>query len=148
MIATLFDSNAAAIVLNVGTLVAPMTKTQYQSPGATVPTNLFSHPDQQLEWQNAAQSGATSTGWAGRIADALTTTYNPGGAVPMITSVAGDTLFCNGAASTPVSVSPGNLGGRELQRRDYGVRGAAGYGAGAAAVRFGAVASAGGQFDY
>jgi uncharacterized protein (DUF1501 family) len=29
----------------------------------------------------------------------------------MITSVAGDTLFCNGAASTPVSVSPGNLGG-------------------------------------
>ena len=29
----------------------------------------------------------------------------------MITSVAGDTLFCNGAQSTPVSVSPGNLGG-------------------------------------
>ena len=29
----------------------------------------------------------------------------------MITSVAGDTLFCNGAASTPVAVSPGNLGG-------------------------------------
>ena len=29
----------------------------------------------------------------------------------MITSVAGDTLFCNGAVSTPVSVSPGNLGG-------------------------------------
>jgi uncharacterized protein (DUF1501 family) len=27
----------------------------------------------------------------------------------MITSVAGDTLFCNGASSTPVSVSPGNL---------------------------------------
>ena len=110
-VATLFDSKAAAIVLNVGTLVAPITKTQYQSPGAAVPTNLFSHPDQQLEWQNAAQSGATQTGWAGRIADALTTTYNPGGAVPMITSVAGDTLFCNGAASTPVSVSPGNLGG-------------------------------------
>ncbi len=29
----------------------------------------------------------------------------------MITSVAGDTLFCNGSTSTPVSVSPGNLGG-------------------------------------
>ena len=29
----------------------------------------------------------------------------------MITSVAGDTLFCNGTATTPVSVSPGNLGG-------------------------------------
>ena len=109
-IAKLFDSKAVALVTNVGTLVAPTTKTAYQH-GATVPTNLFSHPDQQLEWQNASQSGATQTGWAGRIADALTSSYNPGGTVPMITSVAGDTLFCNGAASTPVSVSPGNLGG-------------------------------------
>ncbi len=109
-IAKLFDSKAAALVTNVGTLIAPTTKTSYQH-GATVPTNLFSHPDQQLEWQNASQSGSTQTGWAGRIADALTSSYNPGGTVPMITSVAGDTLFCNGAASTPVSVSPGNLGG-------------------------------------
>ena len=109
-IAKLFDSKAAAIVTNVGTLVAPTTKTTYQH-GAVVPTNLFSHPDQQLEWQNASQSGSTQTGWAGRIADTLTTSYNPGGTVPMITSVAGDTLFCNGSASTPVSVSPGNLGG-------------------------------------
>jgi uncharacterized protein (DUF1501 family) len=109
-VAKLFDSKAAALVTNVGTLVAPTTKTTYQH-GATVPSNLFSHPDQQLEWQNASQSGSTQTGWAGRIADALTTSYNPGGTVPMITSVAGDTLFCNGAASTPVSVSPGNLGG-------------------------------------
>lgn len=109
-IASLFDSNVAALVTNVGTLTAPTTKAQYQA-GAKVPTNLFSHPDQQLEWQNASQSAATQTGWAGRIADTLNTTYNPGGLVPMITSVAGDTLFCNGAASTPVAVSPGNLGG-------------------------------------
>jgi uncharacterized protein (DUF1501 family) len=109
-IAKLFDSKAAALVTNVGTLIAPTTKTAYQH-GATVPTNLFSHPDQQLEWQNASQSGSTQSGWAGRIADALTTSANPNGLVPMITSVAGDTLFCNGAASTPVSVSPGNLTG-------------------------------------
>lgn len=109
-IASLFDSKAAALVTNVGTLVAPTTKAQYQA-GSTVPTNLFSHPDQQLEWQNAAKSGETQTGWAGRIADTLNTSYNTGGLIPMITSVAGDTLFCNGAASTPVAVSPGNLGG-------------------------------------
>src|SRR5271167_1424097 len=72
-IAKLFDSKAAALVTNVGTLVAPTTKTTYQQQQVTVPTNLFSHPDQQLEWQNAAQSGSTQTGWAGRIADALTT---------------------------------------------------------------------------
>jgi len=108
-IQALFNSNAAAIVTNVGTLVEPINRTQYLA-GQPVPTNLFSHPDQQLEWQNAAQSGSTQTGWAGRIADTINNSYNPSATIPMITSVAGDTLFCNGASSTPVSVSPGNLG--------------------------------------
>jgi uncharacterized protein (DUF1501 family) len=108
-IPALFNSKAAALVTNVGTLMQPTTRAQYLA-GATVPTNLFSHIDQQNEWQNAAQSGATSTGWAGRISDLIGSQYNAGAQIPMITSVAGDTLFCNGAASTPVSVSPGNLG--------------------------------------
>ncbi len=109
-IQTLFNNKSAAIVTNVGTLVEPTTRAQFLA-NQSLPTNLFSHPDQQLEWQNAAQSGSTPTGWAGRIADALSTNYNPNGTIPMITSVAGDTLFCNGQSSTPVSVSPGNLGG-------------------------------------
>jgi uncharacterized protein (DUF1501 family) len=109
-IQTLFNNKNAAIVTNVGTLVEPTTRAQFQA-NQSLPSNLFSHPDQQLEWQNAAQNGSTPTGWAGRIADALNTSYNPNGTVPMITSVAGDTLFCNGQSSTPVSVSPGNLGG-------------------------------------
>ena len=108
-IQTLFNNNNAAIVANVGTLVAPTTRAKFLA-NQSLPTNLFSHPDQQHEWQNTSQSGATPTGWAGRIADTLNSTYNPNGLVPMITSVAGDTLFCNGNASTPVSVSPGNLG--------------------------------------
>jgi uncharacterized protein (DUF1501 family) len=106
---SLFNSGNAAFVANVGTLVQPLTRAQYQS-GQTAPTNLFSHPDQQLEWQNAAQSAATPTGWAGRMADVLAASYNSGASIPMITSVAGDTLFCNGTSTTPVSVSPGNLG--------------------------------------
>ncbi len=111
-IQTLFDNKNAAFVANVGTLIEPTTKAQFKA-GTGLPTNLFSHPDQQLEWQNAAQSGSTATGWAGRIADTLNASYNIGASVPMITSVAGDTLFCNGSASTPVSVSPGNLGGAQ-----------------------------------
>ncbi len=109
-IQTLFNSNNIAIVANVGTLVEPTTRAQFLA-NQSLPSNLFSHPDQQLEWQNAGQSASTSTGWAGRIADALTTTYNVNAQIPMITSVAGDTLFCNGQSSTPVSVSPGNVGG-------------------------------------
>jgi len=109
-IQTLFNNKNAALITNVGTLVQPLTRAQYLA-GQACPTNLFSHPDQQLEWQNAAQSGATPTGWAGRIADTLAVNYNQSASIPMITSVAGDTLFCNGTATTPVSVSPGNLSG-------------------------------------
>jgi uncharacterized protein (DUF1501 family) len=107
---TLFNSNNAAIVANVGTLVQPLTRAEFLAGQGQMPVNLFSHPDQQLEWQNAAQSAATPTGWAGRIADTLSASYNSGAQIPMITSVAGDTLFCNGSDSTPVSVSPGNVG--------------------------------------
>ncbi len=113
-IQSLINSGAASIVSNVGTLLQPLTRAAYQAAGSTsgtLPSNLFSHPDQQEEWQNAAQSGSTPTGWAGRISDALGASYNRGASIPMVTSVAGDTLFCNGSATTPVSVSPGNLTG-------------------------------------
>jgi len=108
-IQTLFNNKNAAFVANVGTLVQPLTRTEYLA-GQTAPTNLFSHPDQQLEWQNAAQSAFTPTGWAGRIADSLAGSYNTNATIPMITSVAGDTLFCNGNSTAPVSISPGNVG--------------------------------------
>lgn len=109
-IQALVNSGQAAIVANVGTLLQPTTRAQYLA-GASNPANLFSHPDQQQEWQNAAASGSTSTGWAGRLADSMSPTHNMGANIPMITSVAGDTLFCNGATTTPVAVSPGNLAG-------------------------------------
>jgi uncharacterized protein (DUF1501 family) len=110
-LATLFNNKNAAIIANVGTLNTPMTRALYLASNPNVPTNLFSHPDQQEEWQNAAASGATATGWAGRISDVMNGSYNASATIPMITSVAGDTLFCNGISTTPVSVSPGNLGG-------------------------------------
>ena len=72
-IAKLFDSKAAALVTNVGTLVAPTTKATYKS-GATVPTNLFSHPDQQLEWQNASQ---TNIRWLSAGFTGSTSRYSP-----------------------------------------------------------------------
>lgn len=109
-IQSLFNSGNVAIVANVGTLVQPTTRTTYLANQVTRPGNLFSHPDQQLEWQNAAQSTATQTGWAGRIADVINVQYNVNAQIPMIASVAGDTLFCNGASTSPASVSPGNLG--------------------------------------
>ena len=60
-----------------------------------------------VEWDDYDGLGGPDRGPVGILR------YNPGAQVPMITSVAGDTLFCNGSASTPVSVSPGNLNGAQ-----------------------------------
>jgi uncharacterized protein (DUF1501 family) len=109
-IAHLVDSGAAALVANVGTLVQPTTQADFTAQ-LNLPSNLFSHADQQLQWQNAAQTATTSTGWAGRMSDLLGSSFNPSAAIPMITSVAGDTLFCDGQSSTPLTVSPGNIAG-------------------------------------
>ena len=105
----LVDSGSAALVANVGTLLQPLTQAQFVA-GQPVPSNLFSHPDQQVEWQNAAKSVATQTGWAGRMADALASTYNVNASIPMVTSVDGDTVFCDGQTTGPVAVSPGGIG--------------------------------------
>ncbi|WP_035357614.1 DUF1501 domain-containing protein [Edaphobacter aggregans] len=105
----LIDSGAAALVANVGTLIQPTTRDDVAAL-RNLPSNLFSHTDQQLQWQNASQSASTPTGWAGRMSDLLGGTFNSSASIPMITSMAGDTLFCDGRSSTPLAVSPGNIG--------------------------------------
>jgi uncharacterized protein (DUF1501 family) len=103
----LFAQEKLAIVANMGTLTAPTTKATY----ATLkPDSLFSHADQQSQWQSAVSVGASATGWGGRIADQLGSTY---GSFPVITSVAGATLFISGNASSPLAVPA--AGGLALQ---------------------------------
>jgi uncharacterized protein (DUF1501 family) len=104
---SLFNNGNAAFLANVGTLLSPTTGAQYKANQIAQPSNLFSHPDQQSEWQNQMQSAAGSSGWAGRMADRMNTQYNPGSLVPMIASLSGDALFCNGASTSPVSLSSG-----------------------------------------
>jgi uncharacterized protein (DUF1501 family) len=90
--------------------MGPTTRANFAAQ-IDLPANLFSHADQQLQWQNASQSATTSTGWAGRMSDLLGSRFNPSASIPMITSVAGDTLFCDGQSTTPLAVSPGNVAG-------------------------------------
>jgi uncharacterized protein (DUF1501 family) len=106
----LIDSGAGALVANVGTLIQPTTRATVAAQ-MNLPANLFSHSDQQLQWQNAAQSAVTSTGWAGRMSDLLGSSFNSSASIPMITTVDGDTLFCDGQSTTPMAVTPGSLAG-------------------------------------
>jgi uncharacterized protein (DUF1501 family) len=47
-LASLFTSKQLAVVANLGPLVAPLTRAQYQAQQGFIPNNLFSHADQQL----------------------------------------------------------------------------------------------------
>lgn len=69
-LATLYRSGKLAVVANVGPLIVPTTKAQYQSASVPLPPKLFSHNDQQSVWQSSSAEGATS-GWGGRIADVI-----------------------------------------------------------------------------
>lgn len=99
----LFAAGKMAVVCNVGCLVQPLTRDTFIA-GAPRPYQLFSHPDQVEQARTAISSFKSTTGWGGRTAD-RTSTLNPGGGIPMVTSVSGATLFNIGANTAPLVVS-------------------------------------------
>ena len=108
---TLFNQNKLAVLCNVGTLTQPLTKTQFLG-GGDRPQSLFSHSDQQEQWQSSISSSTgqtTFTGWGGRLADG-TLSLNGSNTFPMIVSVAGITLFTTGVTARPLVPSGGLAG--------------------------------------
>jgi len=95
----LWAAGNMAIVANVGTLVQPLTKAQYLSTSTMKPESLFSHIDQQHQWQASISSTSSSnSGWGGRLTDQLAS-LNSGSSVPPMISTGGNNLFVTGAAS-------------------------------------------------
>jgi uncharacterized protein (DUF1501 family) len=103
----LYHQGTLAVVANVGTLVKPITKADYQQ-GAPVPLNLFSHSDQQQQWQMASIPGAPHNGWAGRAAD-LIAALNVPSTFPVTVSTAGNSLLLTGDRPQ-ASIINGQLG--------------------------------------
>jgi uncharacterized protein (DUF1501 family) len=60
-----------AILANLGTLVTPLTQKQYLQRSQAIPSNLFSHLDQQTEWQTSVAQGFATSGWGGPLADVI-----------------------------------------------------------------------------
>ncbi|HLH77682.1 MAG TPA: DUF1501 domain-containing protein [Candidatus Binataceae bacterium] len=101
----LYDRGLAAIVANVGTLNAPITVEEYLA-GAGVPLSLYSHDDQQNQWQSSVSDGGplSASGWGGRIAD-----LSAGSSGLTALSLGGNLLFVNGQTTRSVSVNPGQI---------------------------------------
>ncbi len=65
---TLFNDSKLAVMLNLGTLIEPITKAQYQAKSRRVPPKIGSHNDQTSIWQASQPEGARS-GWGGMMGD-------------------------------------------------------------------------------
>ncbi len=71
-----WDNGTLAPVFNVGPLFAPLTKTEYRSQpdgSELIPDALFSHSDQQFQWETSTSVSQTRTGWGGRASTELAT---------------------------------------------------------------------------
>jgi uncharacterized protein (DUF1501 family) len=105
---SLFNNGKMAAVFNVGTLVYPVTKAQYTAKSVALPPQLFSHADQQVQWQTSVPDQPPTTGWGGRCADLLDT-YNPHtsgtSALSMCVSLAGANTFEVGGTVQQFGVS-------------------------------------------
>jgi uncharacterized protein (DUF1501 family) len=104
----LYGMGKLAVVTNVGTLVRPLTRAQYQSSAFQKPYQLFSHSDQVTQAQTSISNTQAFTGWGGRISDRMTQVQNPNGLVPMITSIAGAQLFSSGQLTLPLAIADSN----------------------------------------
>lgn len=103
---SLFDAGRMALVGNVGTLVVPTTKAQYSARSVPLPPQLFSHNDQQVEWQSSIPDKPFSTGWGGRVAD-LTNAFNGNTSISMSISLNGQNSFQVGKRVVQFAVNPG-----------------------------------------
>ncbi|MBL9206608.1 MAG: DUF1501 domain-containing protein [Opitutaceae bacterium] len=100
----LFTSGKAAILANVGTLVYPTTKAQYTGNTVPLPRQLYSHSDQQVQWQTSVPDKPSTTGWGGRVAD-LVDAFNANNQISMSISLAGVNTFQVGNQVTQYAVS-------------------------------------------
>jgi uncharacterized protein (DUF1501 family) len=104
-LAELFNAGRAALVANVGPLLAPITLGQFRDRSVRVPPQLFSHNDQQTQWHSLKGDSHSKSGWAGRIADVLGPRV-PDQRVALNVSLSGQTLFQAGATAVPYTMGP------------------------------------------
>ncbi len=99
----LWSAGSLAILPNVGPLARPLSKSDYLSTTSPKPQSLFSHSDQQAQWQSAISTAPSNSGWGGRIVDQVGS-LNAGVTLPAMISTSGPHLMMTGAVATALSV--------------------------------------------
>lgn len=100
----LYDNGRLAIIPSVGPLLEPTTKEQYVDANRTghrIPVQLFSHNNQQDQWQSLNDGTDGRTGWGGRMVDQYESA-NPAGSLPTALAVGTQSLLTTGNRSVPL----------------------------------------------
>ena len=100
----LFGEGKLAFLFNTGTLVYPITRNQYLNGSISKPPQLFSHADQQTQWQTSVPDQPPVTGWGGRCADILSS-VQPNAPISLMVTLAGSNTFEVGNIVAQYSVS-------------------------------------------
>lgn len=103
----LFQQGKLAVIANTGILAEPTTLQQYQQNAVALPTQLFSHSDQIVQMQAGVPNTSASSGWGGRVADAVQAN-NANTTFPVSVSFNGSALFCAGQSVPGTNLQPGN----------------------------------------
>jgi uncharacterized protein (DUF1501 family) len=102
-IKNLFDNAKLSFIANVGSLVRPTSLTDFNNNNS-IPYGIFSHSDQQEQWQSSIPDVRSGLGWAGRVADMLNSA-NKSTSVSMNISISGNNLWQVGNQVYPYTVN-------------------------------------------
>ena len=91
-----------AFVANVGTLIQPVSLTEFNA-GAPRPPQLYSHSDQETLSHLGLSDTNVRQGWGGKVMDRIDPGGNP--TLPPCISVAGNSRFLTGATVFPYQMS-------------------------------------------
>jgi uncharacterized protein (DUF1501 family) len=105
-LANRFKQGKLAVVNNVGVLLGPTSKADYDAR-RNLPPQLFSHSDMQSHWQTALPDQPSKTGWGGRMSDTLALAgANPNTDVSLAVNFSGNSIMLRADTITPLSISP------------------------------------------
>lgn len=109
---SMFDAGDLAFIANVGVLTQPnVTRANFPSlPPSQKPPQLFSHSDQQRQWQSSIPDQPFKSGWGGRLADLLDPIHNTDpNALAMMVSINGFNSFQVGLNQQPYVMGSGGV---------------------------------------
>jgi uncharacterized protein (DUF1501 family) len=114
----LYDADKLAFIGNIGSLVEPTTRAEYNSR-VNLPLGLFSHSDLQQHWMTSVpQSRSQVTGWTGRMADlvAASSASQMNTKISMCMALGSTNLMQTGGSVVPYVI--GESGAQEVGRYD------------------------------